>query len=77
VSRIDTEAPSSRRHAALKGWARRRLNSHIEAMTHWLGERPKRVIMWREDFDMLEDKPNDIKFIRNGLKPETHIVAIH
>ena len=53
-----------------KYWAKYRIERFLKDATVWLGERPKRLILYAEDFDMLEDDNDfNVKLIRGGPKP--------
>jgi len=51
-------------------WAKYRIKKFLRLATEWLGERPKRLVLWEEDFDLLEkDTEFDVEFVRGGPKP--------
>ena len=61
-----------------KYWAKYRIEKFLVAATQWLGERPKRLILYAEDFDLLKnDNEFDIEFVRGGPKPPTERLRIH
>ena len=44
--------------------ARRRLRQAIELLTQWLGHRPRRILLWSQDFDRIKNKPADVELVR-------------
>lgn len=58
--------PLSRR--ALKGWARRRLNRYLRDAEWYLGEQPKSVTVWAEDFDLLEGHDDRVELRRGAAR---------
>lgn len=62
-------------------WAKYRINKFLDAATTWLGKRPTRIVLYSEDYDLLEndDEFDDVEFVRGGVKPvqPKDKIAIH
>lgn len=51
-------------------WAKYRIRKFMNKATEWLGTKPTRVVLYAEDYDLLEnDKEFDVEFVRGGPKP--------